>query len=96
MVELTQKFNPDEPYGEVFGSEKFRYMQDGVYFDAHKKAVKVDPQEAAGTKKEAVKRGRPPGTTKTIVMKPGVVLPDLNAKAQKENLAAKSAERWAG
>jgi len=92
MSELTQKFNPDEPYGEVHGKPGIRFMQDGVYFDAQENPVMADPQISVPLKK-LVKRGRPT-KVEAAQVKNGISIPDIHVKAQKENLAAASAERW--
>lgn len=95
MTELTQEFNPKEPFGEIHGNPNYRYEQNGVLFDASKNPIALNPQGSVKPKKVDKPASTKPVSTKSVTMKAGMAIPDVQAEVQKENLAAKSAERWA-
>ena len=106
MNKPTREFVEDDYFSEVLGHPQLHFLQEGVYYDAHKQPVKGQPKGNPITtaQKESAKKGRvkgskivdgklvPPVTPITMA---AMNVPQVLETAEKENLRAKEAEEKA-
>jgi hypothetical protein len=97
---LPKSFDPDAPYGEVFGRPGVKFAQNGVHYNNHLEPVGSYDEVPERPKKAQTGR-RPKQMTKTVnargrpVVKTAIMeTPDVHAHVHKENAAAASAEKW--
>jgi len=99
---LPKSFDPDAPYGEVFGQPGVKFAQNGTYYDNHLEPVGTYDEVPERPKKDQIgrrpktktvnARGRP--VTKAVISTSGIEVPDVHAHVHKENALAASAEKW--
>lgn len=57
---MAKRLQRKEPYGEVHGHPRARFVQDGYYFDVHGKMVDVSPENHPGPTKRKTPAKRKP------------------------------------